>query len=290
MVRATDRSNLSGSAECSFVDLADSVRVAIMITPKGRGSFRKQAREALSVMQSIVAQRRGMTITVQTIFLRNSAESAEIQLILAGYYGSKLPITNYVLQPPCCGAALAIEAWGIGGESVRIERFGPETLAVSYDGVRWIYCAGIRPTANLRGVYVQSMDALAQIRAVLVLAGSGVREHRPHLVLSGRNHGAGRGHSPIPRAESRARRFLPGYPFLPFAGKRECAARGVPRQHRHRNVGRGPGNELRGAGNQAQRGFPGAAGEPAANASLRLPSEILEPKPEVYTGHGACAR
>ena len=173
MVRATDRSNLSGSAECSFVDLADSVRVAIMITPKGRGSFRKQAREALSVMQSIVAQRRGMTITVQTIFLRNSAESAEIQLILAGYYGSKLPITNYVLQPPCCGAALAIEAWGIGGESVRIERFGPETLAVSYDGVRWIYCAGIRPTANLRGVYVQSMDALAQIRAVLVLAGSG---------------------------------------------------------------------------------------------------------------------
>ena len=173
MVRATDRSNISGSAECSFVDLADSVRVAIMITPKGRGSFREQAREALAVMQSILTRRSGVRLTVQTIFLRNSAELTEIQSILAGCYGSELPITNYVLQPPCCGAALAVEAWGIGGESVRIERFGPETLAVSYDGVRWIYCAGIRPAANLRGVYVQSMDALAQMRAALALAGSG---------------------------------------------------------------------------------------------------------------------
>ena len=81
-------------------------------------------------------------------------------------------MTNYVLQPPCCGAALALEAWAIGGESVRVEHFGPQALSVAYDGVRWIYCAGIEPAPALRGVYPQSLDVLEQLRAALTRAGS----------------------------------------------------------------------------------------------------------------------
>jgi enamine deaminase RidA (YjgF/YER057c/UK114 family) len=77
-----------------------------------------------------------------------------------------------VLQPPCCGAALALEAWAIGGKSVRVEHFGSHALAVEYDGVRWVYCAGVKPTASLRGVYPQTLDALRRLRAALKRAGS----------------------------------------------------------------------------------------------------------------------
>ena len=38
---------------------------------------------------------------------------------------------NYVLQPPCSGAALALEAWAVGGQSVRIERIpGRATVGI----------------------------------------------------------------------------------------------------------------------------------------------------------------
>jgi enamine deaminase RidA (YjgF/YER057c/UK114 family) len=66
---------------------------------------------------------------------------------------------------------LAVEAWAIGGEDVRVEHFGPRALAVSYDSVRWVYCAGVRVGASVRGVYPQTLDALARLRAGLAEAG-----------------------------------------------------------------------------------------------------------------------
>ena len=82
-------------------------------------------------------------------------------------------MTNYVLQPPCCGAALALEAWAIGGPDVRLERFGPHALAVSYDSVRWVYCAGIGWADTPGDVHTGTLTALAQMRAALAQAGCG---------------------------------------------------------------------------------------------------------------------
>jgi enamine deaminase RidA (YjgF/YER057c/UK114 family) len=67
---------------------------------------------------------------------------------------------------------LALEAWAIGGKSVRVEHFGPQALTVDYNGVRWVYCAGVSPTASLRGIYPQTLDVLGRLRAALERAGS----------------------------------------------------------------------------------------------------------------------
>jgi enamine deaminase RidA (YjgF/YER057c/UK114 family) len=113
-----------------------------------------------------------MANTVQTVFLKDARDQAECEELFTTFSGADLPVTNYVLQPPCCGAALAMEAWAIGGKSVRVEHFGPQALAVAYDGVRWVYCAGVKPASSSRGVYPQTLDALGRLRAALEQAGS----------------------------------------------------------------------------------------------------------------------
>lgn len=114
-----------------------------------------------------------MTITSQTVFLRDPARLPECQQLLSENYGEKLPATNYVFQPPCCGAALALEAWAIGGKDVRIERCGPQTTAVSYQGTRWIYCTGIRSDQPDLGVYDQTTGVLRALQTALGEAHTG---------------------------------------------------------------------------------------------------------------------
>lgn len=168
MVAAAGGFRAETVAQSSFVDLGDSTRVALMLGPRGRGSFPEQVQEVLAALVEVLeGQRRPMVVTLQTVFLRDARDQAECDRLLRAFYGEKLPITNYVLQPPCCGAALAIEAWAIGGAGVQVEHFGPGVLSVSYDGVRWLYCGGIRPTAGVQGVYAQTLDALGQMGEAL---------------------------------------------------------------------------------------------------------------------------
>jgi len=158
----------------SFVDLGDSARVALMLAPKGRGAFGEQTQEVLSTLRAVLArQPQPMAVTFQTVFLRQARDQAECERLFAAHYGAQAPVTNYVLQPPCCGAALALEAWAIGGPDVRLERFGSHALAVSYDSVRWVYCAGIGAANTPGDVYAGTRAALSQMRNVLAQAGSG---------------------------------------------------------------------------------------------------------------------
>ena len=173
MVISEPGAGVAVGAGHSYVNLGDSARVTLMITPQGRGTFSEQAREVVSVMRTVLEKQPArMVVTVQTVFLKDPRDQAECERILAEFSPSQLPVTNFVLQPPCCGAALAMEAWAIGGKSVRVERFGPHTLAVAYDSVRWVYCAGVEPDSTLPGVYPQTLDALGRLRAALAQAGS----------------------------------------------------------------------------------------------------------------------
>jgi len=173
MVMAEANSKLAEGAGCSHVDLGDSTRVALVITPRGRGAFCDQVHEVLSAMRAVLDKHpEPMAVTLQTVFLNDARQQAECELRFAEFFGAKPPVTNYVLQPPCCGAALALEAWAIGGKSVRVEHFGPQALTVDYNGVRWVYCAGVSPTASLRGIDPQTLDVLGRLRAALERAGS----------------------------------------------------------------------------------------------------------------------
>jgi enamine deaminase RidA (YjgF/YER057c/UK114 family) len=169
--------NFSHGEECCAVDLGDSARLALMVTPESRGEFREQAEEVFSAAHSILQRQvPPMTITLQTIFLREASDRQECERMLAAHFGSSRPVTNFVLQPPCGGAAMALEAWAIGGKTVRVERFGPHTLAVSYDSVRWVYCAGVTSAGVAGGVYNQTRLALEQMREDLVRAGGGFEQ------------------------------------------------------------------------------------------------------------------
>src|SRR5579862_141168 len=158
----------------SSIELGESVRASLMLAPKGRGTLAEQAREVFLVQrQTLQNQRYPMTVTSQTVFLKDSSHLAECQRLISDYYGSKLPATNYVFQPPCSGAALAVEAWAIGGKDVQVEHFGPHTTAVSYHGTRWIYCAGIRSAQPESSVYQQTGQVLRSLKAAVAAAGSG---------------------------------------------------------------------------------------------------------------------
>jgi enamine deaminase RidA (YjgF/YER057c/UK114 family) len=173
MIVAEAAADPAGGAQHSYVDLGDSARLALMIAPRGRGVFREQAGEVLAAMRAALdRQAEPMAVTAQTVFLKEARDQAEFEQLLTAFFGLNRPVTNYVLQPPCCGAALALEAWAIGGRSVRVERFGAHALSVAYDGVRWVYCAGVEPSPGKGKVYSQAQEVLKGLGAALERAGS----------------------------------------------------------------------------------------------------------------------
>ncbi|PWU15908.1 MAG: dioxygenase [Verrucomicrobia bacterium] len=171
----TSNGNGTGYAQTSFVHLGDSARLALMLEPSGRGPFRSQAQDVLSLLSNALQeQSRPMSVVNQTVFLRRAEDQKLCEHILSDFYGPHQPATNFLFQAPCSGAALAMEAWAIGGESVRVEHYSPQVLAVSYDRVRFIYCAGIKPASGLtsRKVYPGVLNALESLDHALRQAGS----------------------------------------------------------------------------------------------------------------------
>lgn len=171
----------------SVLGLAAATRLALMVTPQSRDIFREQAREVLSVLSSVLKRHKPTAaLTIQTVFLREAGDRTECERMFADHFGPEAPVTNFVVQPPCCGAALAVEAWAVGGDSVRLERYGPKVIAMSYEGVRWVHCPGIELPGQASGVYSQALQLFEHISTLLTQAGSSF-EHvvRTWLYLGG---------------------------------------------------------------------------------------------------------
>jgi enamine deaminase RidA (YjgF/YER057c/UK114 family) len=163
--------------DLSLVDLGSCMRVALMVTPRNRGLFQEQAKEVLERMrEAIQAQGTPLSLTSQTVFLRDPEDEVHFQRLIESHFGEQKPLTTFVYQPPCDGAALAVEAWAIGGPSVQVESFGPRAVAVSYDDMRWVFCGGICVGSHLEGVYAQAGVAFRKMSETLARAGSNL-EH-----------------------------------------------------------------------------------------------------------------
>jgi enamine deaminase RidA (YjgF/YER057c/UK114 family) len=157
----------------SVLDLPQVTRMALMVTSSGRGNFGKQAAELLEILSSMLHRLAPpASVTIQHVFLSDERDRRECEDLFAQHYGCGMPVTNFVIQPPCNGAALAIEAWAISGNDVRLKRFGPHALAVTYDGLRWVYCGGIEPFAP-GSVYLDAKESLRRMSDLLARAGSG---------------------------------------------------------------------------------------------------------------------
>jgi len=96
-------------------------RLAVMAVPGLRGSFRRQAEELMAQLMCIV-RRHQMTLSATTmmVFLRNGADEAECRNVLRSWFGEAMPVTTFVVQPPCSRAALGIELWALGGPGVKL--------------------------------------------------------------------------------------------------------------------------------------------------------------------------
>jgi len=144
----------------------------LMVTPRGQGSLADQVAEALHAIQGTLdAQSVPQQPTVQTVFLQHAEDQAACERLFVKHYRKAGPVSVFVHQPPCNGAALAIELCAIGGPSVRLGRPAPDTLTVSHHGISMTYCGGVASGCATGNVYEKSLDSFNQMKVKLSKAG-----------------------------------------------------------------------------------------------------------------------
>jgi len=147
-------------------------RLMLMITPQGQGTLEEQIAETLDAIQTTLGRQPVPQHPVaQTVFLKEAEDQAVCERLFAKHYRHAGPITTYVHQPPCNGAALAIELSTIGGPAVRLGRPTPDTLVVSHHGISMLYCSGVSGSCATGNVYEKSLDAFRQMQDKLAKAG-----------------------------------------------------------------------------------------------------------------------
>ena len=162
-----------GPERHAALELGSLARLAIMAVPGTRGSFREQAQELLAQVRCIVSRQcTPLTPTTMMVFLRDGANEAVCRDLVRTTFGLATPVTTFVAQPPCCGAELGIELWALGGPDVKVERFGPDVMAVESDGIRWVYCGGLRGGPGPDGPCAESTRTFQHMREQLALAGA----------------------------------------------------------------------------------------------------------------------
>lgn len=148
----------------SLVDIGGVHRIALMITPQNQGAAIDQAWEAISTIRVILGQQSvPMKMVQQTVFVRSAEDIPAFRGLFEAYFGDSTPASNYIVQPPCGGQALAIEAWAIGGDQVEISYLERDVVSVDYASMKWVYLAGISPSVNAASAYEQSESCLAQL-------------------------------------------------------------------------------------------------------------------------------
>ena len=117
-----------------------------------------------------------MAVTMQTVYVRSAEDVPSLRKLFQAYYRDRMPPTSFIVQPPCEGQALAIEAWALGGDDVDIRFLSPEVATVSYDYLRWVYIAGVSSSQDATSAYAESEYALAQLSNRLESAGATFRD------------------------------------------------------------------------------------------------------------------
>jgi enamine deaminase RidA (YjgF/YER057c/UK114 family) len=109
-------------------------------------------------------------VVQQTVFLADFSQADYCHQLLCRFYGSELPVTTYVSQPPCNGKSLLIELFGVQPEpgTVAIERVREKLVVVRYDDVAWAYVANAIPGDAVSTVYDQTTASLQSLQGLLL--------------------------------------------------------------------------------------------------------------------------
>jgi enamine deaminase RidA (YjgF/YER057c/UK114 family) len=152
-------------------------RLAIMVTPECGGDVRDQTWECVSMMRAILQQQgEPMALTMQTVFVANASDVPAIRKLFEAYFDEKMPLTLFVVQPPCDGAALAVEAWAIGTNRAEVGYHGPHLVTIEHDGLRWVYASAGAIHQPGRTAYEQSEEAFENLGKTLRAVGIPFRD------------------------------------------------------------------------------------------------------------------
>ena len=112
---------LMGVQHHTVIQVGEVKRLAIMVTPQCGGEFKDEAWEALATIRAILRQQNEpMEVTMQTVFLRDREGVPMAELLFAACYGENMPLTLFVVQPPCEGRGTAIEPWAGGTRHAQV--------------------------------------------------------------------------------------------------------------------------------------------------------------------------
>jgi len=159
----------------SIVDLNDVRHVFAAAAPRAGTTLNEQADDALQTIEAVIGEHgaRG-SIVHQAVFVRDVESIEPCREIMRKFYGSEMPATSYIPQPPCDGKLLSIEALGVGqgaGE-VEIERRGEQMVIAKHNGIAWVHVSQAVPTTSSSAVYDQSLCAFGQLKELLESAGA----------------------------------------------------------------------------------------------------------------------
>ncbi len=164
---------LMGVQHHTVIDIGHVRRLAMMVTPQCGGDFKDEAWEALATIRAILRQQREpMEVTMQTVFLRSREDVPAAELLFEACYGEKMPLTLFVVQPPCEGRGIAIEAWAVGTTHAKVEYHNEHLVTVDYDGLRWIYASGGSLHREGRTAHEQSLEAFHNLQQSLKQGGA----------------------------------------------------------------------------------------------------------------------
>jgi enamine deaminase RidA (YjgF/YER057c/UK114 family) len=158
----------------SVVELHDVRHVVAVAVPRNGGDLQEQAHDALRTIEAVHDEEstRG-SIVHQAVFVARPDLIPTCRKIIQEFYGEELPATSYVLQPPCEGKLVSIEALGVGrgkGE-VQIERASEHAVRVTHSALSWVHCANVTCREGVTGVYNQTVSSLSKMRVLLAKMG-----------------------------------------------------------------------------------------------------------------------
>ena len=163
-----------GPERHALLELGGLARLVIIAQPGRRGTFCQQAGDLFAQLACILGnQPTPFVPTTLMVFLRRSADETLCRDLVAEWFGAAPPVTTYVTQPPCDGAALGVELWAMGGPGAKVTRLGPHLLTTEADGIRWIYVGDVRGEPAATSAYTEAWSGFDQMQRQLTRAGAG---------------------------------------------------------------------------------------------------------------------
>lgn len=147
--------------------------------PRSGETLEEQTHDALRTIEAVIESENSHgAIVHQAVFLRDAHEMETCRQILKDFYKGEMPATSYVLQPPCDGKRVSIEALGVGrvDRDVEVHRFCEQLVVTSHSGLSWVHCGSILPDPNAVGIYDRSLSAFRRMKALLDKAGVGFEQ------------------------------------------------------------------------------------------------------------------